>query len=118
MLKDTSVCKTNCVATELTFDRERQQSEKSTSRHIVRLILGTIAGKRRRGQLDVMVGWYHPLGGHEFEQMQGDSEGQGSLACCSAWGCRVRADSETEQQQYLMVTGSVEQIAVEVREGL
>ena len=72
MLKDTSVCKTNCVATELTFDRERQQSEKSTSRHIVRLILGTIEGKRRRGQLDVMVGWYHPLGGHEFEQMQGD----------------------------------------------
>ena len=47
-----------------------------------------------------------------------ETEGQGSLACCSGWGCRVRADSETEQQQYLMVTGSVEQIAVEVREGL
>ena len=24
--------------------------------------------------------------GHEFEQIQGDSEGQGSLACCSPWG--------------------------------
>ena len=26
------------------------------------------------------------LNGHEFEQTQGDSEGQGSLACCSSWG--------------------------------
>ena len=24
----------------------------------------------------------------EFEQTQGDSEGQGSLACCSSWGCK------------------------------
>ena len=24
--------------------------------------------------------------GHEFEQTQGDSEGQESLACCSSWG--------------------------------
>ena len=33
-----------------------------------------------------MVGWHHCLNGHEFEQTQGDSEGQGSLACCSPWG--------------------------------
>ena len=26
------------------------------------------------------------LNGHEFEQTPGDSEGQGSLACCSVWG--------------------------------
>ena len=26
--------------------------------------------------------------GHEFEQTQGDGEGQGSLACCSPWGHR------------------------------
>ena len=32
---------------------------------------------------DEMVGWYHWLNGHEFEQTLGDSEGQGSLACCS-----------------------------------
>ena len=31
---------------------------------------------------DEMVGWYHQLNGHEFEQTLGDSEGQGSLACC------------------------------------
>ena len=28
---------------------------------------------------DEMVGWYHGLNGHEFEQTLGDSEGQGSL---------------------------------------
>ena len=33
-----------------------------------------------------MVGWHHRLSGHEFEQAPGDTEGQGSLACCSSWG--------------------------------
>ena len=33
-----------------------------------------------------MVGWHHPLSGHEFQSAQGVSEGQGSLACCSPWG--------------------------------
>ena len=32
---------------------------------------------------DEMVGWHHWFNGHEFPQSQGDSEGQGSLACCS-----------------------------------
>ena len=32
---------------------------------------------------DEMVGWHHQLNGHEFEQTPGDSEGQGSLVCCS-----------------------------------
>ena len=41
---------------------------------------------------DEMVGWHHRLNGHEFEQALGDSEGQGSLACCSSWGRRVRND--------------------------
>ena len=35
---------------------------------------------------DEMVGWHLLLNGHEFEQIQGDSEGQGSLACYSSWG--------------------------------
>ena len=35
---------------------------------------------------DEMVGWHNGLNGHEFEQAPGDSEGQGSLACCSPWG--------------------------------
>ena len=35
-----------------------------------------------------MVEWYHGLNGHESEQVLEDSEGQGSLACCSPWGCK------------------------------
>ena len=37
---------------------------------------------------DEMVGWDHQLNAHEFEQALGDSDGQGSLACCSPWGCK------------------------------
>ena len=35
---------------------------------------------------DEMAGSHHRLNGHEFEQTLGDSEGQGSLVCCSPWG--------------------------------
>ena len=35
-----------------------------------------------------VVGWHHQLSGHEFEQTLGDSEGKGSLACCSPWSCK------------------------------
>ena len=35
---------------------------------------------------DETVGWHHQLYEHEFEQTPGDSEGQGSLACCNLWG--------------------------------
>ena len=31
---------------------------------------------------------HHQLNGHEFEQTPGDSGGQGSLVCCSSWGCK------------------------------
>ena len=37
---------------------------------------------------DEMVGWHHRLSGHEFEQTLGDSEGQGSLVCCSPWSLK------------------------------
>ena len=36
---------------------------------------------------DDMVGWYHQLDGHEFEQALGVGDGQGNLECCSPWGC-------------------------------
>ena len=35
-----------------------------------------------------MVGQHHRLNGHELEQTPGDKRGQGSLACCSPWGCK------------------------------
>ena len=37
---------------------------------------------------DEMVGWHHWLNGHEFEQAQEVGNRQGSLACCSSWGCK------------------------------
>ena len=54
------------------------------------LMLRKNEGKRRRGWprmrwLDGMTDW---LNGHEFEETRGDSEGQGSLASCSPWGCK------------------------------
>ena len=33
-------------------------------------------------------GWHYRLNECEFEQTRGESEGQGSLACCSPWGCK------------------------------
>ena len=33
-----------------------------------------------------MVGWYHQLNGHGFEQVSGVGDGQGSLMCCSPQG--------------------------------
>ena len=35
---------------------------------------------------DEKVGRHHRLNGHEFEQILGDNEGQGSLEYCSPWG--------------------------------
>ena len=46
-------------------------------------------GQEKKGPTeDEMVGCHHWLNGHEFEQTPGYSEGQGSLACCSPWGCK------------------------------
>ena len=48
---------------------------------------GKDCGQEEKGMTeDEMVGWHRCLNGYEFEQTQGDSEGQGSLACCSPWG--------------------------------
>ena len=52
------------------------------------LMLGKIEGRRNGVAEGEMVGWHHPLNGHEFEQTLGDAEEQGSLACCSPWGCK------------------------------
>ena len=44
--------------------------------------------EEKRTTEDEMVGWHHRLNGHEFEQTLGVGDGQGSLACCSPWGCK------------------------------
>ena len=35
---------------------------------------------------DEIVGGHHRLKGHEFEQVLGFGDRQGSLVCCSPWG--------------------------------
>ena len=47
------------------------------------LMLGKFEGRRRRGQKRMT--W---LDGHEFEQVPGVGDGEGSLSCCSPWGCK------------------------------
>ena len=42
-----------------------------------------------------MVERHHRPDGHESEQALGVSDGQGSLACCSQWGCK---ESNTTEQ--------------------
>ena len=50
---------------------------------------------------DEMVGWHHRLDGHEFEQAPGDSEGQGSLVCCSPWSCKESDTTLATEQQII-----------------
>ena len=57
---------------------------------------------------EVMVGWYDRLNRHEFEQAPGDGEGQGSLVCCSPWGCKDSDMTATEQQMVGRMASSKE----------
>ena len=50
------------------------------------LRLGKTDDKEKWATEDEMVGWHHRFNVHEFGQTLGDSEGQGSLVCCSPWG--------------------------------
>ena len=43
---------------------------------------------------DEMVGWHHGLDGLEFEQAPGVDDAQGSLVCCSPWGCKESDTTE------------------------
>ena len=52
-------------------------------------MLGGIGCREKKGMTeDEMAGWHHYLDGHEFEQTLEVGDGQGSLACCSPWGCK------------------------------
>ena len=43
---------------------------------------------------DEIVGWHHRLYGHEFEEVPGTGDGQGSLVCCSPWDLKELDTSE------------------------
>ena len=49
---------------------------------------------------DEIVGRYHQLNKHDLEQALGDGERQGSLACCSPWGCKEFAKTEWLNNKY------------------
>ena len=53
---------------------------------------------------DEMIGWHHQLDGHEVEQAPGVGDGQGSLACCSPWGCK-ELDTTEWLNWWLMIPG-------------
>ena len=46
------------------------------------------------------VGWHHRVNGHELGQTLGDEEGQGSLECCSLWGCK-KLDMTCQLNNYI-----------------
>ena len=50
---------------------------------------------------DEVVGWHHQLNGHEFEQVLGVGDGQGSLAWCSP--CGHKESDTTERLNWLKI---------------
>ena len=58
-------------------------------------MLGKIEGQEEKGTPEEeMVGWHHRFDGHEFEQAPGVGDGQGGLACCSPWDCKLSDKAE------------------------
>ena len=51
-----------------------------------------------------MVGWHNQFSGCEFEQTLGDSEGWGSLACCSP-GKELDTTEQKRRHILLMLSG-------------
>ena len=72
------------------------------------LMLGKTEGRRRRGR--PWMSWLDSITkfkGHEFAQTLGDSEGQGSLVCCSSRGHKVGHDWATPHQHNTQVLMSL-----------
>ena len=58
--------------------------------------------QEKRATEDGIDGRHHRLNGHEFDQTLGDSEGPGSLACCSL-RCQKEVDLPEQQQSFLLM---------------
>ena len=62
-------------------------------------------GQEEKGMTeDEMVGWHQWVNGHEFQQAPGIGDGQGSLVCCSPWGCKELDTTEQLNWIELVVT--------------
>ena len=51
-----------------------------------------------------MFGWHYRFNGHEFKQTPGDSEGQGTLACCSPWGHKESDTTERLNNKNVLIS--------------
>ena len=58
------------------------------------LTLGKTEGRKIRGRERMRWWMASRLDGHEFEQPPGVGDGQGSLVCCSPWGCKETDSTE------------------------
>ena len=67
---------------------------------------------------DEMVGWHHWLNGQEFEQTLEDSEGPGSLLCCSPWGRKELDMTERLNNNGLIVCSQNLDVEVLIRNTL
>ena len=77
------------------FGHPNQRTDSLQKTPILRKIEGT-----EKGTLEgEMVEWHYRLNGHEFEHTPEVGDGQGSLACCSAWIHKV--SDMTERLNYL-----------------
>ena len=68
------------------------------------LMLGKIEGRRREQH---MMRWLHGIidsTDMSLSKLREDGEGEGSLACCSPQGCKVRHDWATEQHCFIGAT--------------
>ena len=72
--------------------------------HVVCIYNGLVLSHKKNEWKSILVRWMNlePViqsegksNGCEFEETPGDSEGQGSLACWSPWGCK---ESDTTEQ--------------------
>ena len=57
--------------------------------------------QEEKGMTEDEIGWHHLLNEHKFEQAPGIGDEQGSLACCSPWGRRVRHNWVTKMTDWL-----------------
>ena len=68
--------------------------------------------EEKRMTEDEMVGWHHWLDGPESEQAPRVGDGQGSLACCSPWGCKKLYKTEGLNCMDVL-SGSVKSISLQ-----
>ena len=56
------------------------------------MMLGKFDARRRKGRQRMR--WLDGITGYGFERTLRDSEGHGSLMCCSPWGCKLSDTTE------------------------